>query len=106
MNKIWSWVKEHWRWLLIPLVAASVFLLWFFGWRRSKDNMDSGTPDDAANRAVSGIIEAGDERDQAMKDLEHKYIEKLTVMTDGQRAEYEEIRKKSIEEIASWIDKL
>lgn len=106
MIKVWTWIKKFWKWLLIPLAVMAIFLLWLFGWRKSKDDADSGTPDEVADRAVSGIIEAGDKRDQAMKELEHKYIGKLTVMTDEQRAEYEEIRKKPIEEIAVWIDNL
>jgi DNA anti-recombination protein RmuC len=80
---------------------------WFLWWRcRPKDDDTSTTTDQAADQAVKDTNAAIDAKDQALKELEQKHGEKLATMTEEQRKEFEEVKKKDVDEVATWIDNL
>lgn len=101
----WAWVKTHWKWVLFPIGLISSFLGWYFWWVK-KDDETSATSDEAANRTVGDIIRAHEEHDKALADLEVQQSLKLRYMTSAQQQEYNEVRKRPIEEVAEWIDRL
>lgn len=108
MIRIWKWLKDHWRWVVFPIGVLGAVLGWFFWWRGKQvgDDAESGTSDEAADRAVDSIVSAGEKRDRELKELEKRHAEKLDTMTEEQTAEYNDVRKKPVEEVASWIDEL
>ena len=107
MSKVWDWIKKYWKWIVFPVGILGAVLGWFLWWRsRPGDDVDSGTPDDAADKAVDDVIAAGEERDKAIEKLEQEHSDKLAKMSEEQKAEFEEVKKKPIDEVASWIDNL
>jgi hypothetical protein len=107
MLKIWTWIKKYWKWIVFPIGILGAILGWFLWWRsKPKDDVDSSTTDAAADQALSDTVEAQEERDKKMQELEEKHSEKLATMTDEQRQEFEDVRKKPIDEVAAWIDNL
>jgi len=107
MSKTWSWLKKNWMWLIAPVTIAVLVILYLMGWRpEKKDDVDSVTPDDAADQAVEDTNTAHDEREKAIKELEAEHREKLSEMTEEQLEEFEEVKKKPIDEVAAWIDSL
>jgi hypothetical protein len=106
MTRVWEWLKIYWKWLILPLWAASIVLVWLFtrGGVLKKPPV-SGTTDQAANNAVNGVINASENKDQAIAKLETQYQDKLNKMSEAQRAEWEQQKAKPIEEVASWIDR-
>jgi CO dehydrogenase/acetyl-CoA synthase beta subunit len=107
MTKIWEWLKKNWKWVLFPVGILLSLLGWFLWWRaKLKDDVVSTTPDAVADQAVKDTVQAQEDKDKALKDLEHQHVQKLSEMTDEQCKEYNLIRKKSIEEVALWIDRL
>lgn len=105
MTKIWEWLKKNWKWFILPLWAASLLLMWLFTRGGAIKPPVSGTTDTAANNAVTGVIQAADNKDQAVALLETKYQDKLNAMSQAQREEWERQKAKPIEEVASWIDR-
>jgi hypothetical protein len=107
MTKVWAWLKKHWKWILFPIGVLSALLGWFLWWRgRPKDDDTTTTTDAAADQAVKDTQEAQDAKDKALKELEEKHNDKLTAMSEEQKAEFEEVKKKPVDEVASWIDNL
>lgn len=107
MTKVWEWVKKNWKWIVFPIGVIGAVLGWFLWWRgRPKDDDTTTTTDSAADQAVKDTNQAHDDKDKALKELEEKHGEKLSTMTDEQREEFEEVKKKPIDEVASWIDNL
>lgn len=106
MKKIWEWLKAHWKWLIAPLWAVSIALVWLFtrGGTLKKPPV-SGTTDQAANAAVTGVIQAGDDRTQAIQKIEAQYQTKIESMSDEQKVEWEKMKTKPIQEVAAWIDR-
>jgi glucose-6-phosphate dehydrogenase assembly protein OpcA len=80
-------------------------VLWWRG-RPTGDDNTSTTTDSAADQAIKDAQEAQDAKDAALKELEEKHGEKLTAMSDEQKAEFEKVKDKPIDEVASWIDNL
>jgi predicted negative regulator of RcsB-dependent stress response len=107
MKKIWTWLKKNWKWVVFPIGVISAILGWFLWWRsRPKDDVDSTTTDAAADQAVKDTVEAQEEKDKALEQLEEKHGEKLAAMTEEQQAEFKKVKEKPIDEVASWIDNL
>ena len=107
MLKIWEWLKKNWKWIVFPIGILLAVLGWFLWWRgQPKDDNTTTTTDAAADQALKDTVKAQEDRDQALKELEQKHNQKLASMTDAQRAEFEEMKKKPIEEVAAWIDRL
>ena len=105
MSKAWAWLKKNWMWVVFPigiLMVVGLVLERFF----KKDDPISSTTDADADTAVDDIIAAGEDKEAAIIALEKRNLERLANMTKDQQKEYEEIKSKPIEEVASWIDKL
>jgi hypothetical protein len=105
MTKVWEWLKKNWKWVLFPIGIIGAVITWFF-FRKPGDDVGSVTPDDAADNAVNGVIRAQDDKEEAVAHLEQKHADKINKMSAEQRVEYETVKAKPIEEVASWIDKL
>lgn len=106
MTRVWEWLRKWWKWILFPVGIIGAFVTWFVLRQQPVDDSTSVTPDDAADKAVSGIIKAQDAKEEAVAHLEKRYAEKINKMSAEQRVEYETVKAKPIEEVASWIDKL
>lgn len=107
MIKIWEWLKKNWKWVLFPIGILLSVLGWLLWWRRGKkDDTTSTTTDAAADQAVKDTAQAQEDKEKALKELEQKHGQKLAVMTDEQRKEYDRVKQKPIEEVAAWIDRL
>jgi hypothetical protein len=105
MKIIWEWLKAHWKWLIAPLWALSIFLVWLFTRGGAIKPAVSGTTDQAANNAVTGVIQAADNKDHALAQLETQYQDKLNKMSAAQREEWERQKSKPVGEVAAWIDR-
>lgn len=107
MAKVWEWVKRNWKWIVFPVGVIGAVLGWYLWWRsKPKDDNTTTTTDQAADQAIKDTNDAVDVKDQALKELEQQHGEKLATMTEEQREEFEEVKKKDIDEVASWIDNL
>jgi membrane protein insertase Oxa1/YidC/SpoIIIJ len=104
MAKIWAWLKTHWKWLIAPLWAVSILVVWLFTRGGTLKLPVSGTTDQAANNAVDGVIQAAEHKTEAITKLETQYQAKIEKMSVEQRAEWEKVKDQPIQEVASWID--
>lgn len=104
---MWAWLKKNWRWVVFPVGILTAVMGWFLWWRAPQGDDETSTTTDAdANKAVRDIFKAQDVKEAAIKDLEEEHVKKISSMTDEQRAEFEEVKKKPIDEVASWIDNI
>lgn len=108
MSKVWSWLKKHWKWVVFPIGILSAILGWLLWWggQKPKDDQASGTSDKAADKAVEDISKAQDVKERAVQELEEKHADKIEALSSDQQKEWEEIKKKPVDEVASWIDNL
>jgi nitrogen fixation-related uncharacterized protein len=107
MSKVWEWVKKNWKWIIFPIGVIGAVLGWYLWWTvKSKDDDTTTTTDAAADQAVKDTNTAADEKAKAVKELEEKHSEKLAAMSEEQRVEFENVKKKDIAEVAAWIDNL
>ena len=105
LKKVWDWLKKNWKWLILPLWVASMVLVWLFTGGRKMITLPGGTTDQAAGRAVSGVIYASDERQKVIADILKTFEEKLQKASVEQLKEAETLRGKPLADVASWIDK-
>lgn len=106
MSKVWEWLKKNWKWLILPLWAISMVLMWLFtrgGVKRF--GPVSGTSDQAANTAVTTVVAAADEKEKAIAGILKYFEEKLKKASTEQLKEFETLKEKPTAEVASWIDK-
>ena len=108
MKIVWNWIKKYWKWIVFPIGGVLALFGWYLWWRKKpeKDDVNSVTTDEAADKALKETVEAQANKERALKELEEEHLTKLSVMNDEQRKEFEEVRKKPIEEVAAWIDAL
>ena len=107
MTKFWEWLKKHWKWIIFPVGILLSVLGWFLWWRgKPKDDSTTTTTDTAADQALKDTVKAQEDKEKALQELEQKHGAKLAVMTQEQRAEFEKVKQKPIEEVAAWIDRL
>ena len=106
MSKIWAWFKRNWKWIVFPVGIVGVVFCWFFWWRKPKDDSTSTTTDSAADQAIKDTVQSQDDRDKSLKELEQRHAEKLAAMSEEQKAKFDEIKQRPIEEVALWIDSL
>jgi hypothetical protein len=107
MSRVWGWFKKHWKWVVFPVGILLAVLGWFLWWRsRPGDDDTTTTTDSAADGAVKDTNDAVDNRDEAVRELEKKHSAKLEAMTEEQKSEFEDVKKKDIDEVAKWIDNL
>ena len=105
MTRVWEWLKTYWKWLIAPLWAVSIVLVWLFTRGGVLKKPVSGTTDQAANSAVEGVIQAGENKIEAIQKLEAQYMAKIEKMSEVQKAEWERMKDRPVQELASWIDK-
>ena len=104
MKKVWAWLRKNWMWVLFP-IGILMTVICYVVWGPRPKPPDT-TTDDAANRAVDDVINAEVDKTEAIKELEKRNNERLAKMTEDQQKEYDKLKDRPIEEIASWIDKL
>ena len=107
MILVWAWVKRHWKWIVFPVGVLGSVLGWYLWWRSDPPLKDgSGVPDGVVDKALKDVSSAAEERDLSLKQIEEDHADKLSAMSAEQKKVYEEVKKRPIEEIALWIDKL
>lgn len=106
MSVIWSWLKKNWKWLLAPLWVASMVLAWLMAGGERKLFPSSGTTDEAADKALEDKDKALEEFRQRLDELYARAEERLNKASEEQLQEFQEVKKKSLEEMAQWIDAL
>ena len=104
LHRVWVWLKKYWKLFLIPLTVIGISLLWLLGWRKRNDPKDPTL--DLVGETLDRLLVASEERDEALVGLEQRHIVKLVDMTNQQRAEFEKIKNRPIDEVAAWIDRL
>lgn len=105
-SKIWTWLKKNWKWLILPLWAISIVLVWLFKGGSKIDLPISGTTDQAADEALAKkdkII--ADLRDK-LEALDAKVKEMTAGASEEQVKEYEKLRDEALGDIAKWGDDL
>ena len=99
-----SWLKKNWKWLILPLWAISIVLMWLFKGRSFSVNVG----DDSS--VVDDVMEKRDSALQAFRrrldELARKAEKKLQDASKEQLEEYEEMKDRPLDEVAEWIDKL
>lgn len=107
MVSVWCWVKSHWKWIVFPVGIFGSVLGWYLWWRKLPGEVGrSVTTDTAADQALEETQKAHDVKVEEIKKLETVHGDRLNAMSQQQRLEYEEIKKKPAAEVAKWIDKL
>lgn len=98
-------MKQHWKWLLLPLWIGSVVLVWLF---RGGDRplFPVSETDEAVDRALA-------EKDRALADFRAKLDElyrraeeRMQRASQEQVKELGELKDKPLDEVARWIDNL
>lgn len=103
MKKAWEWFKKHWKWFIAPLWLLSVLLVWLFrgGWSFGKT---SGTTDQMADDLVKEKEKILQEYRAKLGALSAKLEAKLQNASKENLEKFKEMKDKSPEEIAQWID--
>jgi beta-lactam-binding protein with PASTA domain len=97
----WLWIV-----LLIVVAVSSSVLTW---WLLSRKNKVPQTPKnlmEAADQALDKKDKAILEFKAGLEELSRKTEEKLRTASEEQRKEFQDIKNKSLPEIAAWIDSL
>jgi len=105
MSKVWEWIKRNWKWLILPLWAISIVLVWLFKGGSKIDLPISGTTDQAADEVAKKDKIISDLR-QRIAALDAKVKELIMNASEEQIKEYERLRDKTLEDIAKWGDEL
>lgn len=106
MKKIWEWLKKNWKWLVLPFWVLSMVAVWLLSGGRTKLFPPSGTTDVAADSALKAKDEAIELFRVRLDELYKKAEERLRAASEAQVKEFTEIKEKSLEEVAKWIDLL
>lgn len=106
MKKAWEWFKRNWKWFIAPLWILSLILIWIFKGGEEHLFPPSGTTDEAADEAMAARKAATDAFRARLDELAKKAEERLKDASEEQLKEYEEIKDKPLDEIATWIDNL
>lgn len=106
MLKVWEWLKTHWKWLILPLWVASILLVWVFHGGSKPLFPVTGTKDKDADNALEEQRRASEEFKARMEELSKIAEERLKTASEEQVKAYQEIKDKTPEEVAKWIDSL
>lgn len=106
MKKVWEWLKKNWKWLVLPLWAASIILVWLFRGGAKPLFPPSGTTDQAADAAMRAKDQAIADFRSKLEELARKAEERLRNASKEQVDEFNGLKDKPLDEVASWIDKL
>lgn len=101
-----DWFKRNWVWLLFPIGLAGLIGSYFIGRRKPASHPADDTLDMAVDGALYQTAKAVRERDAAIDALEKQSAQKLSMLSDEQRKEYELVKEMPVSQIAEWIDKL
>lgn len=106
MTKVWEWLKKNWKWLVLPLWALSLLLMWFIGGGKRPFLPPSGTSDKAAEEALAAKDKAIADFRAKLDELLKKYEERLKAASAEQAAEFKEKHNAPLDEVSKWIDGL
>lgn len=108
ISKVWAWLKQYWKWIIFPVGLLGMVAAFIAG-RIGRDTDPGLPPPDlgkAGEDALDKVEEADKNRDEQLRLLNAAHHDKLQSLTDDQRKEHDELKKKSIEEVTSWFDGL
>jgi len=106
MARVWAWLKKNWKWLILPLWVLSMLAMWLISGGHAKLFPPSGTTDAAADSALKAKDEAMAAFRVRLDELYKKAEERLKTASEEQVKEFTEVKGKSLEEVAKWIDSL
>lgn len=104
MRKVWEWLKRNWKYLVFPLWALSLILMWVLGGGVRPLRPVSGTTDQAADDAAKAKDEAVKAFRDRLDQLAQLLEQKLQSASKEQLDEFKKLKDKPIEEVAKWID--
>jgi flagellar biosynthesis/type III secretory pathway M-ring protein FliF/YscJ len=104
MKKAWEWFKRNWKWFIAPLWILSLVLVWLFMGDRRPIFKPSGTTDEMADELAAEKEKILQEYREKMGELAERVEERLQTASKEQLEEFKEMKDKSPEEIAKWID--
>ena len=105
LKSIWSWLKKNWKWVLFPVGLLLVVFTALQAVRsHGRDEEPTDLPD--PEKPVIDVIDAVEERDQKLAELEQKHRDRIQELAEDQRKELEELKDKPTEEIVRWFDNL
>lgn len=96
--KIWGWLKKYWKWLLFP-VGIVLGILALVNKDRIKDVVAPEAVKAEEDRikheleARKRAEQAEQERKAAVEELERRHADTLEKLTEGQKAQVEELRE-------------
>lgn len=103
---VWFWLKANWKWLLLPVWAASLILVWVFRGGDKPLFPISGTTDEAADKALKEKDEAIRVFRSHLDDLAKKAEARMQDASAEQIKEMKELQGKPLEDVVKWIDGL
>lgn len=106
MTTFWKWVKRRYYYVVVvPLTFLGGLVLWLL-WPAKKFGRIGAVPQEEVTDAFHQLKLAEQKREEALIQLELEAQEKLRRASAEQLKEYEDVRKKSLFEVAAWIDRL
>ena len=105
MHKVWEWLKKNWKYLLFPLWALSLILVWVLGGGKAKPTI-SGTTDQVADAALKAKDEAIQQLRERDAQIAQQVEEKLRNASKEQIAELKKMKDKPLDEVAKWVDSI
>ena len=106
MSAVWDWIRNHWKWLLFPVWIISLLLVWIFRGGEVPFLPISGTTDEASDEALKAKDEAIGKFRARLDEIAEKAEGRLREASEDQIKEFDAVKDKPIDEVASWIDKL
>jgi hypothetical protein len=109
LKMIGRFIKNYWKWLIFPV--GLIGLLTAYLYRPKKiDTFDLPLldlePEPEAEKAVEQILAAIEERNKKIQELVEKNRERMDKLNSAQRIEFDELKKRPIEEVVKWFDNL
>lgn len=105
MQKVWAWIKKYWKWVLFPIGILGLVFSAAMAARWKPDPNPTPVPDPVPE-ALDELERAAAERKAKLEELERKHQARLEQLSIDQRAEYEALKDKPIEELTAWFDNL
>jgi len=106
MRRVWEWLKKNWKYLVFPLWALSLILMWVLGGGGRTIFPPSGTSDQAADDAAKAKDEALRAFRERLDQLAQLLEQKLQSASKEQLDEFKQMKDKPIDEVAKWIDNI
>jgi len=106
MRRVWEWLKKNWKYLLFPLWALSLILVWVIGGGSRSLFPVSGTTDQAADDAMKAKDEAIRQFRERLDQVAQQIETKLRNASKEQLDEFKEMKDKPLDEVAKWVDNI